>query len=121
MPKTNDHIAAVTRVAEDYCVAMVDNDADAMRRLFHPKASVIGNEGGGLSFDDIETFIGVCGDAKTGTGPFDYHVHGVSVIGDMAVVTVSNYSFGAWYSDFLSMILTDGEWKIVAKTFSAHP
>jgi hypothetical protein len=31
------------------------------------------------------------------------------------------YCYGTWFTDHLSMIKIDGRWRIVAKTFYAHP
>lgn len=120
MSNRTDQADAVIALALGYCKAMLDSDETELRRIFHPKASVIGNEGGALEFASLDEFIDVTPDARTGKGPFDYSVNGVSLVGDMAVVTVSNYSFGAWYTDYLSMVICDGEWRIVAKTYSVH-
>ncbi len=120
MGNRTDQADAVIALALDYCKAMLEANETELRRIFHPKASVIGNENGGLEFASLDEFIAVTPEARTGDGPFDYSVNGFDLVGDMAVVTVNNYSFGTWYTDNLSMVICDGEWRIVAKTFSAH-
>jgi hypothetical protein len=41
------------------------------------------------------------------------------MVGDTAVITVGSHCFNAWFTDHLSLIKTDGEWLIVAKTYTA--
>ena len=116
-----DEADAVIALAGDYFKAMVDADAPELRRVFHPKASVIGHFGKSLEFMSVDEFIASTPDAKTGDGPFDYRVEGVVLEGDTAVVTVGNYCYGRWFTDHLSMLRIDGAWQIVAKTFYVHP
>ena len=113
-----DHVIAV---AGDYYTAMVDADEADLRRVFHPRASVIGHFDGALEFTDLDGFIAGTPDAKTGVGPFDYRVDGLVLVGDTAVITVGGYCYGTWFTDHLSMLKVDGTWRIVAKTFYAHP
>lgn len=111
----------VIAVAGAYYTAMVDGDEAELKRVFHPKASVVGNFDGELEFASLDEFIAGTADAKTGNKPFDYRVDGLTLVGDTAVVTVSGYCYGTWFTDHLSMIRLQGSWRIVAKTFYAHP
>ena len=120
MYKRTDEADAVISLASDYYAAMVDADVDGLRRVFHPKASIIGNFGGALEFVGLEEFIAGTGDAKTGDCPFETRLNGLTFLGDTAVVTISGYSYGAWITDHLSMLNIDGRWQIVAKTYYAH-
>lgn len=121
MYKRSDEADAVIAVAGAYFAAMVDADGAELRRVFHPKASVIGHFGGELEFASLEDFIAATADAKTGDKPFEYRVDGLVLVGDTAVITVGGYCFGTWFTDHLSMLKLDGHWRIVAKTFYAHP
>lgn len=120
MYNRTDEADDVVRVASDYYAAMVNADGDELRRVFHPKASIIGNFGGALEFAGLEDFIAGTGDAKTGDGPFETRLDGLTLLGDTANVTFSGYSYGAWITDHLSMLKIDGRWRIVAKTYYAH-
>jgi hypothetical protein len=113
-----DHVIAV---AGKYYRAMVDADETELKRVFHPQASVVGNFDGALEFANLDEFIASTSDAKTGDKPFDYRVDGLVLVGDTAVVTLGGYCYGTWFTDHLSMIKIDGTWRIVAKTFFAHP
>ena len=116
-----DEADSVMSLAGDYVTAMLDADGERLRRLFDPRASVIGHADGVFDFSSLEDFIATTGDAKSGDGPFDYRIENLVLVGDTAVVTASNYCYGQWYTDHLSMLKVDGAWRIVAKTFYAHP
>jgi len=121
MSERLDETETVIALAADYFKAMLDGDGAELRRIFHPKASIIGNENGTLDFMSLEEFIAITPEAKTGDQAFNYRIDGTAMVGDTAVVTVSNYCFGTWFTDYLSMVTCEGEWRIVAKTFYAHP
>ncbi len=116
-----DEADDVIAVAGNYFTAMVDADEAELRRVFHPQASVIGHFDGTLEFTNLDGFIASTVDAKTGDKPFEYRVDGLVSVGDTAVITVGGYCYGTWFTDHLSMIRIDGNWRIVAKTFYAHP
>lgn len=116
-----DQADDVVALAGRYYTAMVDGDESELRRVFHPRASVVGHFDGALEFTDLDGFIAGTTAAKTGDRPFEYRVEGLTLVGDTAVITVGGYSYGAWFTDHLSMIRIDGAWRIVAKTFYAHP
>jgi hypothetical protein len=121
MYERSDEADEVVAVAGTYYTAMVDSDAAELRRVFHPRASVIGNFDGALEFTDLDGFIAGTAEAKTGAGPFEYRVEGLVLVGDTAVITVGGYCYATWFTDHLSMIKIDGAWRIVAKAFYAHP
>ena len=121
MYKRTDEADEAIKLATDYYAAMINSDADELRRVFHAKASIIGNFGGELEYIGLEEFISGTGDAKTGDGPFETRLDGLTLLGDTAVVTISGYSYGAWITDHLSMLKIRDQWQIVAKTYFAHP
>lgn len=121
MYQRTDEADDVFAVAGRYYTAMVDADEAELRRVFHPRAPVVGNFDGALEFSDLDGFIASTADAKTGDKPFEYRVDGLVLVGDSAVVTVGGYCYGTWFTDHLSMIKIEGAWRIVAKTFYAHP
>jgi hypothetical protein len=121
MYKRIDEGDAVIAVAGRYFTAMLEGDAAELRRLFHSRAIVVGNFDGALEYSDLDGFIASTADAKSGDRPFDYRVDGLVLVGDTAVVTVSGYCYQTWFTDHLSLVKIDGAWRIVAKTFYAHP
>ncbi|HMB74909.1 MAG TPA: nuclear transport factor 2 family protein [Kiloniellaceae bacterium] len=121
MHKRIDEGDEVIAVAAGYYAAMIDADEAALRRLFHPRASVVGNFEGTLEFSNLDDFIASTADAKSGDKPFDCRVDGLVLVGDTAVVTLGGYCYGTWFTDHLSLVKIDGAWRIVAKTFYAQP
>ena len=121
MYKRTDEADDVIAVAGNYYTAMVDADEVELRQVFHPQASVIGHFDGALEFTNLDEFIASTSDAKTGDKPFEYRVDGLVLAGDTAVITVGGYCYSTWFTDHLSMIKIDGIWRIVAKTYYAHP
>ena len=66
MSERLDETETVIALAADYFKAMLDGDGAELRRIFHPKASIIGNENGTLDFMSLEEFIAITPEAKTG-------------------------------------------------------
>ena len=121
MVKRTDEADAAIALADDYFVAMIEANETELRRVFHPKAYIIGHFGGALEFATVDEFIASTSDARTGDGPFDYAIDDAKLVGDTALVTVTGCCYGAWITDNLSMVKIDGRWQIVNKTFYAQP
>ena len=116
-----DETEAVIQIAADYYIAMVEADGETLRRVFYPRATVIGHVDGALEYTDLEEFISSTPDAKTGEGPFDYKIENLVIVDDTAVVSVGGYSYARWFTDHLSMVKIEGQWRIVCKTFRCFP
>lgn len=112
---------AVGEVVKLYYDGMMAGDAAKLRRAFHPRASIVGNEGGALYWATLDEFIADCIAAAAQAGPPDSRVERLSLIGDTALVTLGGQYTGVWYSDDLSLVLVEGEWRIVHKTFYTNP
>lgn len=110
----------VIAVAGQYYKAMINSDVVALKDVFHPGASVVGNLDGVLEFSNLDEFIASTSDAKVGEKPFNYCVKGLVLVGDTAVITIGGYSYGTWFTDHLSVVKIEGRWRIVCKTFHAH-
>ena len=120
--RTNEaDIAAVTEVVRTYYDGMMEGDAAKLGRAFHPRASIVGNEGGAFTWATLEEFTAECKGAASQAGPYEWRIEGVSFEGDTALVRLGGQFAGVWYSDDLSLVRTDDAWRIVHKTFYAHP
>jgi len=120
--RTNEaDIAAVIEVVRAYYDGMIEGDAVKLGRAFHPRASIVGNEGGGLSWSTLEEFTAECEGAVSQAGPYEWRIEGLSFEGDTALVRLGGQFAGVWYSDDLSLVWTDDAWHIVHKTFYSHP
>ncbi|MBF8289754.1 MAG: hypothetical protein HW391_722 [Chloroflexi bacterium] len=119
---TNDAtIAAVTDVARAYYDGMLAGDEAKLRSAFHPRAAIVGNEGGSLYWGTLDEFIAECKRTVPHAGPSDWRIENLSFEGDTALVRLGGQYAGVWYTDDLSMLLIDGAWRIVHKTFYPHP
>lgn len=120
MSKDGSDIDAVTEVAGVYYEGMMAGDEAKLARAFHPRACIVGNEGGELYWGTLEEFTAECREAAAEAGPYEWRVDGVSLEGDTALVRLGNRYGGVWYTDDLSMVRIDGSWRIVHKTFYPH-
>jgi ketosteroid isomerase-like protein len=114
-------IAAVTEVVRTYYDGMMEGDTAKLRRAFHPRASIVGNEGGELYWATLKEFTAECEGAVSQAGPYEWRIERLSFEGDTALVRLGGQHAGVWYSDDLSLVLTDDGWRIVHKTFYPHP
>lgn len=111
----------VEATVEDYLDGMVLADAAATRRAFHPSAAIVGHEPG-LLWLSVEEFIAGCDEAGPQPGGRAAHaeITAVETVGDIARVTLEDDYAGYRYTDYLTLVLVGGEWRIVNKTFFRH-
>ena len=114
-------IAAVTEVVRTYYDGMVLGDEAMLARAFHPRACIVGNEHGELVWATLDQYVAECKQMVPEAGPYEWQIDGMSFEGDTALVRVGSQYAGVWYSDDLSMLRIDGDWRIVHKTFYPHP
>jgi hypothetical protein len=119
--KRDADVTAVAEVAHLYYEGMMSGDKAKLNRAFHPRASIVGNEGGELYWGTLEEFAVECEAAAGQAGERAWQIDGLSFEGDTALVRLGGRYAGVWYSDDLSMVRTDGDWRIVHKTFYPHP
>jgi len=119
--KSDAKVAAVTELARLYYEGMMSADEAMLNRAFHPRASIVGNEGGELYWATVEQFAAECEAAAGQAGERAWQIDGLSFEGDTALLRLGNRYAGVWYSDDLSMLRADGDWRIVHKTFYPHP
>jgi hypothetical protein len=120
--RTNEaDIAAVTETVRTYYDGMMAGDAAMLGRAFHPRASVVGNEHGELTWSTLDEFVAECEGAAAHAGPHEWRIESLTFEGDLALVRLGGQFAGVWYTDDLSILRIDDAWRIVHKTFYAHP
>ena len=120
--RTNEaDIEAVAETVRTYYDGMAAGDEAMLSRAFHPRACIVGNERGELSWATLDEFIAECRNAVAQAGPQDWRIDGLSFEGDTALVRLGGQFAGVWYSDDLSLLRIDDAWRIVHKTFYPHP
>jgi hypothetical protein len=115
--------SAVRAVACDYLDGMMYADEAKLRRAFHPKCLVVGHFRGRLEYDPLDAFIEACkeeGSIPAGT-PYFAEVVSIDIAGDTAVVKLIDDYLGVRFTDYLTMVMTEGRWVIVNKAFYVHP
>ena len=120
--RTNEaDLAAVTETVRTYYDGMVAGDEAKLARAFHPRASVVGNEHGAFTWSTLDEFVAECKGAIAVAGPYEWRIEDLSFEGDTALVRLGGQFAGVWYSDDLSLVRIEDAWRIVHKTFYAHP
>ncbi|RVQ81586.1 nuclear transport factor 2 family protein [Sinorhizobium medicae] len=113
---------AISAVVHLYVDGMAFANEGALRKAFHPNASVVGTSGGAVEWMTRDAFIAAV--TKEGAAPPDaqplMEVEMVDMTGDIARVKVIDEFAGARYSDYLSLLKVDGRWLIVNKVWHRH-
>ncbi len=77
---------------------------------------------GCLEYDPLDDFIAACKKERSsppGT-PYYAEIVSIDITGDTAVVKVIDEYLGSKFTDYLTMLRTDGRWVIVNKVFYVH-
>jgi hypothetical protein len=120
--RTNEaDIAAVTELVRAYYDGSMEGDEAKLALAFHPRASIVGNEHGELYWATVDQYVAECKESVAQAGRSEWHIDGLSFQGDTALVRLGSQYAGLWYIDDLSLLRIDGAWRIVHKTFFAHP
>jgi hypothetical protein len=121
MNDTSDDTAAILGVAKLYYDGMHGADEAKLRQAFDPRASIIGNFDGDVSWMSVDDFVGECRSVHDRVGRYEYRLESLDIVGDTAVARFGGSFIDIWFSDYLAMLKTARGWSIVNKTFYAHP
>ncbi|KKX31729.1 nuclear transport factor 2 family protein [Rhizobium sp. LC145] len=113
---------AIQAVVHLYVDGMTFAHEAALRKAFHPKACIIGNFSGKVEWLSLDEFISAVvseGAAPAGTQP-PIDIEALDVTGDAATVKVVDEFAGMRFSDYLSLLKTNGRWMIVSKLYHLH-
>ena len=122
---TRQEYEAVLGVIETYADGLYDADAEVLATVFHPDLVYAGTAPGHETVLALSEYLKVV-DARTPPSAngeirrdriFDVSFGGPA----MAFVTAGMSMMGRRYTDFLTLIKTDGQWRIVAKVFHFTP
>lgn len=109
---------------ERYVDATFRADVEAVRRTFHPEASMSGWLGDELLVGTPEPFFLDLGSrpsmAETGA-PYKAEISSIEVNGRAAGATLTESGFFGVMSfvNYFTLLLMDGEWRIMSKTFGS--
>ncbi len=119
MENTSD-LQGISATAQDYFEGMYNKDLDRLRKAFAPSAVLIGYFKGDLLNLPLDRWLTMLEDRpspRDSGEAFEMRVVSTDVTGRVAAVKVVDLCFGMRYTDYLNMVKTDGQWKIVNKTF----
>ncbi|MGO4440042.1 nuclear transport factor 2 family protein [Rhizobium sp. RAF56] len=113
---------AIRAVVHLYVDGMAFGNEPALKKAFHPKATIIGNYQGAVEWLSRDEFIAAIL-AETPATPDTQPLMDIGMIdieGDAASVKVVDEFAGMRFSDYLSLLKIDGRWTIVNKVYHLH-
>ncbi|PLP96709.1 nuclear transport factor 2 family protein [Cupriavidus pauculus] len=114
---TSDYVAVVETV-QKYVDGIRDGSAEACAAAFYRQATYFGVIDGKLTGGNVETFYEFL--RQNGNAlEVIAHIDVLAINSTAAVVRVDleKDSIGADYNDFVTLIKTDGGWKIISKVY----
>jgi hypothetical protein len=118
----NSEETAVRVPIENYFKGHATGDGEYFKKAFHPEARVFSIRDGKLSILTSEEFI----KRASGNPPADEaqrkrSIESININGNAAVVVVKLDYPNIKFTDYMSLLKVDGEWKIINKSFFAEP
>lgn len=111
---------AIAATLQDYADGARAPSADKMRSAFHPSAQIFGHLGDHLLADPIEALF----EWHEANGPAEEVVVQFSILDVSETIAIVRVEADNWtghrFTDYLSLLKQDGQWKIVNKIFHAH-
>lgn len=112
---------AIRSTIQTYFDCMYESSADKTHAAFHPSAKITGYMEDGLTEMSVEQFAKFVTRQQPSPQekgePARLDVLSIEVAGDTAVARVRDDYLGLTFLDTLSLLQTDGEWRIYNKLF----
>ena len=111
----------IRNTIQTYFDCMFESDPDKAYRAFHPNAKITGFLQGKLQEMSVPDFAGLVASHQPsakdkGESPV-LEIISLEIAGDTAVARVRDAYLGLMFLDTLSLLRTDGEWRIYNKLF----
>ncbi len=114
--------AAVRIPLENYIKGQATGDPEYIRKAFHPDARLFFNRQGKFSQLPLAEFVSrFTGKPAEDEAKRIRRIDSVNVSGDAAIAKLTLDYPTVTFTDYMSLLKIDGEWKIVNKTFHAEP
>lgn len=122
LAQQTDEEAAVRAAVEHYLIAHATGDGAHHEMVFHPEAKLFWVRDGALNTRTSAEYIaGSPGKPADDEEQRRREIRMVDVTGDAAVAKVVLDYPNALFTDYMSLLKIDGEWRIVNKTFTVQP
>ena len=114
--------AAVRQAIEHYFRGHATGMGEHFQKVFHPEAKLFWvREGKFTQRTSAEYIAGASGKPPADEAQRKRKIESIDITGNAAIVKVSLDYPNAHFTDYMSMLKLDGEWKIVNKTFVSEP
>ena len=112
---------AIAKTVQHYIDGAKSGKGDDMKPAFHKDATIFGYAGADLFAGPIQLLF----DWNDESGPaaeLQARIASIDVVDTVATVRLElNNWNGSRYTDLLTLLKVDGEWKIMSKVFHLHP
>ena len=120
-PFNDSSIGAITELLKDYFDGLYDGDLDKFARVFHPSSHLYATDGQAvtdLTREDYFAMIQARQSPKAqGLKRYD-QIRSIHKSGpDTALATVNCAMPPRYFTDYLSLLMTDDGWQIISKTY----
>jgi hypothetical protein len=107
---------------ENYLKGHETGNGDFMRKAFHPDAKLFWYRDGKLNTRTAEEFAaGFKGQPAPDEAQRKRWIESIDVVGNAGTAKIILDYPTVKFTDYMSLLKIDGEWKIVNKTFSSEP
>jgi hypothetical protein len=111
---------AVRMALNAYLEGHATGQADAFRRAFNPEARMLYAKDGHLVKTEIAEYIARApGKAAMDEDQRKRRIDFVDIVGDAAIAKITLTYPEVTFTDYMTLLKIDGEWRIVSKVFSA--
>ena len=119
---TQSEIAAARVPLENYIQGHVTGNGDFMRKAFHTEARILAFSNGKMMNLTAEEFASrFNGKPAADEAQRKRRIESVEITGNAGVGKIVLAYPAVTYTDYMSLLKVDGEWKIVNKVFYAEP
>lgn len=115
---------ALAQLLRDYGDALFDGDVGKLGALFHPQAMLYGEVRGQPYRKTLAQYLEVVAGRRSPRALGEQHgmnVLSIEVTHTIALARMRCVMLGFDYTDYLSLVNTDGRWQIVSKVFTDVP
>lgn len=116
-----DEFKAVSEVISIYFDGLYHSDTQRLRQAFHPQATYVTATGGDFLHRDMENYFAVVDQRPSPASsnePRRDSIRSIDFAGAEAARAVVHCAIGErFFTDFLTFVKTDGQWRIISKVF----
>jgi len=114
--------AAIRETIQHYFQGHATGNGEHFRKAFHPEAKLFFIRDGKLTQWTSEEYIGrASGKPAADEAQRKRIIDSIDISGNAAIVKVTLDYPKVLFTDYMSMLKVDGQWKIINKTFYAKP